>query len=269
MNMEPVTEKKMSGRIIALISALIFLVMFIIYYSIMMMMSPGSKYAEIRNEFGIDSTEQHRKDNPIFSDSTYLKLLKEKAFLQSRMIMAETDSIYLTLNLGDSTAHLEISGVSVHKVKFTGMEASKIFIKGDENLILSLMSRPFTIANDRATIKKEPVMIKMAPKDTSEYKPDIMPDTSITEPVNYILEMTDGTRIYICQQENEKPEDRKSRSRFDFQYRLRDAWSSLKSIVRFRVPEYHLFIKIYLPRSDAKIIYRAIPKYGQVGLYRE
>jgi len=32
-------------------------------------------------------------------------------------------------------------------------------------------------------------MIKMAPKDTSEYKPDIMPDTSITEPVNYILEM--------------------------------------------------------------------------------
>ncbi|MBI5011077.1 MAG: hypothetical protein HZB98_15790 [Bacteroidia bacterium] len=81
--------------------------------------------------------------------------------------------------------------------------------------------------------------------------------------------MTDGTRIYICQQENEKPEDRKSRMAFDFRYRLRDAWSSLKSIVRFKVPEYHLFIKIYLPRSDAKIIYRAIPKYGQVGLYRE
>ena len=48
----------------------------------------------------------------------------------------------------------------------------------------------------------------MAPKDTSEYKPDIMPDTSITEPVNYILEMTNGTRIYVYQEEDEKPSDK-------------------------------------------------------------
>jgi hypothetical protein len=266
--MEPETEKKISGRSIALISISAFFVILIIYYSLMMMLSPGKKYAEIRNEFGIDTTEKSRKDNPVFSDSTYLKLLKEKAFLQSRMIMAETDSIYLTLNLSDSTANLEISGVSVHQTKFSEMEASKIFLKGDENLILSLMASPFTIAKDWATIKKEPVMIKMAPKDTSEYKPDMVPDTSLTEPVNYILEMTDGTRIYICQEENDKREDRKSQFRFDLNYRLRDAWSCMKSIVRFRIPVYHLYIKMYLPRADAKIIYRAIPKYGQVGLYR-
>ena len=266
--MEAETEKKLSGTGIALISVAAFIVAFIIYYSVMMMLSPGRKYAAIRAEFGIDSTEKSRKGNPVFSDSTYLQLLKEKAFLQSRMIMAETDSIYLTLNLGDSTANLEISGVTVHSARYTEMEASKIFITGDENLILSLMSNPFTIAGDRSTIKKEPVMIKMAPKDTSEYKPDIMPDTSYTEPVNYILEMTDGTRIYVCQQEIENGADRRSRFSFDLRYRLQDAWSCMKNILSFKVPEYHLFIKIYLPRSDAKIIYRAIPKYGQVGLYR-
>jgi hypothetical protein len=266
-DMEPETEKKISGKILALILAASFLLLFIVYYSVMMMLSPGKKYAALRSDFGIDSTEQTLKDNPIFSDSLYLKLLKEKAFLQSRMIMAESDSIYLTLNLGDSTANLEISGVSVHKVKFPKMEASKIFIKGDENLILWLLSTPFEIASDWSTIKKEPVMIKMAPKDTSEYKPDIMPDTSLTEPVCYILEMTDGTRIYVSQLENDKPQDRRSRFIFDFRYRMRDAWSSFKSIIRFRIPEYHLFIKIYLPRTDAKIIYRAIPKYGQIALY--
>ena len=58
-------------------------------------------------------------------------------------------------------------------------------------------------------------MIKMAPKDTSEYKPDIMPDTSITEPVNYRLEMTNGTRIYIYQEENEKSIDRMNLFTFD------------------------------------------------------
>jgi hypothetical protein len=265
---ESVTGKKISGRTITLISVAAFIVLFIIYYSVMMALSPGKKYAELRNEFGIDTTEKSRKDNPLFSDSTYLKLLKEKAFLQSRMIMAETDSIYLTLNLSDSTVNLEISGVSVHKAHYSVLEASKIFIKGDDNLTLSLMATPFTIANEWATIKKEPVMIKIAPKDTSEYKPDLMPDTSLTEPVNYILEMTDGTRIYVCQQENDKHEERKSQSRFDLQYRFRDALSCMKSIIRFRIPDYHLYIKIYLPRADAKIIYRAIPRYGQVGLYR-
>lgn len=266
--MEPETEKKISVRNIRLISISAFFVIFIIYYSVMMMLSPGKKYAAIRNEFGIDTTEKSRKGNPVFSDSTYLKLLKEKAFLQSRMIMAETDSIYLTLNLSDSTVKLEISGVSVHQTRFSEMEASKIFLKGDENLILSLMASPFTIAKNRATIKKEPVLVKMAPKDTSEYKPDIIPDTSLTEPVNFILEMTDGTRIYVCQEEDDKSDSRKSRFRFDLHYRLRDAWSSMKSIIRFRIPEYHLYIKIYIPRADAKIIYRALPKYGQVGLYK-
>ena len=72
------------------------------------------------------------------------------------------------------------------------MKSAGYLRKCDENLLLTMLSTPFTIENSIATIKKEPVMIKMAPKDTSEYKPDIIPDTSLTEPVNYILEMTDG-----------------------------------------------------------------------------
>ncbi len=265
--MEPETEKKMTGRTKLLISISVFLVLFIIYYSVMMMMSPVRKYTEMRKDSGIDSTEVSRKGNPVYSDSTFLKLVKEKAFLQTRIVMAGTDSIYLTMNLGDSTAHLEISGVSVHKVKFPRMEASKILIKGDENIILWKLSTPFEIARDWSTIKKEPVMIKMAPRDTSEYKPDIMPDTSLTEPVYYILEMTDGTRLYVSQLENDKPQDRRSRFIFDLRYRMSDAWNSIKSVIRFRIPEYRLFIKIYLPRSDAKIIYRAIPKNGQIAIY--
>ncbi len=62
-----------------------------------------------------------------------------------------------------------------------------------------MLSSPMTIVNDIATIKKEPLMIKMAPKDTSEFKPDIIPDTSDYEPVNYILEMDNGIRIFVYQ----------------------------------------------------------------------
>ena len=231
-------------------------------------MSPGNKLAEIKREFAVKPTVNNAAGERVYYDSSYLKLLKEKAFLQSRTVMAETDSIYLTINLEDRTSGIEINGVVVHKTKISNFSISKILIEGDENVILTMLASPFTIASSYATIKKEPVMIKMAPKDTSEYKPDIMPDTSIIVPVNYRLDMTNGTRIYVYQEENEKVADKINLIRFNVRERLHDTWSSLKSVALFKVPEYHPFIKIRIPRIDAKIIYRALPKHGQIAIYR-
>jgi hypothetical protein len=261
-----ISNKKPRGKVTFIVLISIISVL-IIYYSIMSMIGPERKMEEIKNEFKAKAGDKNEVDQRILTDSTYLKLLKEKAFLQSRILMAETDSIYLTLNLADSTANIEICGVTVHKSKMKSVKTSKILSQGNENTILSMLATPFSISQAFATIKKEPVMIKMAPKDTSEYKPDIMPDTSITEPVNYILEMKGGIRIYVYQDENVKLNDRISHLKFDINDRIRDTWSALKSVAVFKVPVYHPFIKIRLPRTDAKIIYRAIPKNGQVAVF--
>lgn len=254
-------------RKIAFIVLISIVSVFLIYYTIMAMISPERKLDEIKTEYGARSSGKNETDQRILTDSTYLKLLKNKAFLQSRILMAETDSIYLTINLVDSTANIVISGVIVHSAKMSNVKISKILEAGNEYSILSMLATPFTISNAFSTIKKEPVMIKMAPKDTSEYKPDIMPDTSITEPVNYILEMKGGVRIYVYQKENEKFSDRISRFSFDINDRLRDTWSALKKIAVFKVPEYHPYIKMRLPRTDAKIIFRAIPRNGQIAVF--
>lgn len=267
-NMENETTNKKSGRKVSFIVLISIIPAFFIYYSIMSMLSPARKLEELKKEFVTKTAEKSEVDKQIIMDSTYLKLLKEKAFLQSKIIMAETDSIYLTINLADSTANIEISGVVVHKAKMSSVKTSKILMKGNDNIILSMLASPFTISSAYATIKKEPVMIKMAPKDTSEYKPDIMPDTSITEPVNYILEMNGGLRIYVYQEENVKFSAKMSQFSFDIKDRLRDTWSSLKRVAVFKVPEYHPFIKMRLPRTDAKIIFRAIPKNGQIAVFR-
>jgi hypothetical protein len=261
-----IVSKKPHGKI-AFIVLISIVSVFIFYYSIMSMISPVRKLEEIKNEFGAKPADNNEADRRILTDSTYLAMLKEKAFLQSRILLAATDSIYLTINLADSTANIEISGVVVHKSKMKNIRISKILSTGSENAVLSMLATPFTISHAFATIKKEPVMIKMAPKDTSEYKPDIMPDTSITEPVNYIFEINRGIRIYIYQEENTKFSDRMSHISFDLKDRLRDTWSALKSVAVLKVPEYHPFIKIRLPRTDAKIIYRAIPKNGQIAVY--
>lgn len=241
---------------------------FFIYYSVLMVLSPIRKMAAIKEEFGFKETDKNKVDQRFFTDSAYLCMLKGKSFLQSRLIMAETDSIYLTISLPDSIINIEISGVAVHNAKMSSVKASRIIRKGNDRLILSMLATPFTISNSLSTIKKEPVMIKMAPKDTSEFKPDVMPDTSLTEPVRYVLEMTNGSRIFVCQTENENHDDRVSNFVFDMKYRLQEILMNLKDALRFKVPEYHPYVKIRLSREDAKIIYRAIPRYAQIGICR-
>lgn len=265
--MDTLEKKEPDWKVIILAIAGVFLLLFLVYYSIMSVLAPPRKLKEIESGIGLQQTSENKTDERLYSDSAYISLLKEKAFLQSRISMAETDSVSLTLNISDSTAYLEISGVEVHSAKISEMKISRILRSGNEYIITSLFSSPMNIVRDYATIRKEPLMIKMAPKDTSEFKPDIIPDTADYEPVNYILEMDNGIRIFVYQEPDTLTRDKNQLFYFDLNDRMKSAWSSFKSVVRFRVPEYHPFIKIRLNRADAKIIYRAIPRQGQITIY--
>lgn len=265
--METEVGTKKSGIRIGIIILILLICSFIIYFTVMSVLGPARKLELIKNELNSKHTDQNPIDNKILTDSAYRKLLKEKSFLQSRIVMAESDSIYLIIDLADSSANMEISGVVVHASKISDLKTSKILLKGDESVIYSRLATPFTISSSISTIKRDPILTKMAPKDTSEYIPDIPPDTSLTEPVNYIFETTDGTRIYVYQEENEKRSDWMSQFVFDTKDKLKNAINSMKSVIAFKVPDYHLFIKIKIPRADAKIIYRALPKNGKVAVF--
>lgn len=265
--MENLQEKRLTGKMRVPIIIGGILLMFLVYFTIMSVMSPGKKLDEIRTKYGLQQTTKNKIDERFYSDSVYMKMVRQKAFLQARISMAETDSVYMTLNLDDSTANLEISGVAVHSVKINEIKISGILRSEDEYAISAMLSTPMNIISDFATIKKEPLMIKMAPKDTSEFKPDIIPDTSDYEPVNYILEMDNGVRIFVYQDTDTITSDKNNLFFFDLNDRLKNTWSSVKSLARFRVPEYHPFIRIRLPKADAKILYRATPRRGQIAVY--
>jgi len=240
---------------------------FMIIHMIMSIMAPVKKLREIETEYGFVQNKKKPLDERIISDSAFLSLMKEKAYYQSRVTMAATDSIYMTLNLADSTVNLEISGVIVHTADITRQKISKILTR-NEYSILNMMASPFVIASDHSTIRKEPLMIRMAPKDTSEYQPDIIPDTADFEPVSFILVMENGIKIHIYQEEKLKAGDNFRRFVFDLKDRLRTCSAALSRTIKFRVPEYNPYIRIRLPRADSKRIYRALPGHGQVGVYR-
>jgi hypothetical protein len=110
-------------------------------------------------------------------------------------------------------------------------------------------------------------MLKIAPKDTSEYKPDILPDTSNVEAVNYMLEMENGFRLYVYQADEEE-KGNLNRFFFDLADRFRNSIDITGSIFSFRIPQYHPAVRIKLPKADARIIYRGLPRQGQIALYR-
>lgn len=260
MSADSINKKRRRLQVfyIAAISGII-----LIYFAVLSAMGPVKKMKEITSEYGpkADGNEL------TYSDSAYLSLFKEKSWFQTKSGMAKTDSIYLTINLADSTANLEISGVVVHSARISSYKLSSILNKGEKYPVYSLLSRPLTISESIATIRKEPLMIKIAPKDTSEYEPDIIPDTSIVEHVNFILHVSDSIRIHVYQEEYDKPAKKGSTFRFDLNDRLLLTWQALKSAATLKVPEYHPYVKITIPREDVKIIYRALPRKGQVALY--
>jgi hypothetical protein len=243
---------------------------FILYYSVMSLISPVAKISTTNKEFEYKQPEKGAivPDQRIQTDSAFVRLNREKGFYTARITMAETDSLCLALNLADSLATLEINGVAVHKAKIIRMRISKFFKKVNEYALTSVLSAPLNIMKDYATIKKEPLMIKMAPKDTSEYKPDILPDTTNSEAVNYMLEMQNGLRLYVYQQEEVRPKGGFNRFLFDLNDRFRNIWNTLKNIMVLKVPEYHPYVRIRMTKADAKIIYRALPRHGQISIYR-
>jgi hypothetical protein len=263
------TEEKIikPGKKTGLLILIVLLCAIIVYYTVMLLSGPEKKLNELSEMF-IKQDGKTNIDERILTDSAYLGLLKEKAYLQSRIAMAETDSIYLTINIPDSTINIEISGVIVHSTRIKYLEMSSILKNGNDFIISSMLSSPFTIVNEISSIEKEPLMISMAPKDTSEFQPDIMPDTADFEPVNHILEMHNGLRIHVYQEEKFVSGDGFHIFGFDLRDRLKSTLLAIKSVVVFEVPEYKPFIKIRLPRADAKIIYRAVPRNGQVAVYR-
>jgi hypothetical protein len=255
-------ENRKSNLVFFIITGVI-IIGFLVYYGVMLSLSPEKWLNEVKNEKSAKADEITEK---IGSDSAYLGRLREKSFLQSRTTLAQQDSIYLVIDLSEGISRLEISGVTIYKTKIHDYQISSVLREGDKNLLYTLFSSPLTIQNANSTIRKEPLMIKTAPKDTSEYEPDIIPDTSLTEPVNYILEMNNKIRIYVMQEENQSKSDKRSNIEFDLRDRLKFSMNNVKDALKFKVPEYYPYIKIRIPKADARIIYRAIPRNGQVAI---
>ncbi len=196
----------------------------------------------------------------------YIEMLREKALLSSQVKMADSDSIGLLINIRDSVLQLLIKGVPVRSVRIDEYDVSPFFQRANQEAVYSMLSSPLAITGMQATFMKDPVQIKIAPKDTSEAKIDAKPDTTDFEAVFFTLDTDRNIRFYFEQQEDTVGADRRSKFFFDLRDRSRNAKATMKEIFRFRTPPYAPYIKIWIPKAEAKIVYRAIPREGMIVL---
>jgi len=168
------------------------------------------------------------------------------------------------VNLFDSTIIMEIQGVKLLETRIQKIQSSKIFTRYKKEAFYEYFSTPFVIDSDYCTIPKEFFNIKIAPEDTiAAQAPKTMPDTTLKSPVYFTLYLDRGLMIDIRQTDTLRPEIFKDYDRYLRDKKISKMWDYLS---KFEVPPYDPWISIEIPHSDARSIYKALPKHAQVAV---
>ncbi len=195
------------------------------------------------------------------------ELVRDKTFLLARIAMAGNDSIGLTVNLRDSLVQIENKGVVLRQVKYGKATLSRFFRSITPSPYTRVFSKLFRITEIEGSVLKEPIVVKKAPRDSSEVTDSQSHiDTSRVEFIEWHLQLDSSLVVSFVQSERRF-------GNFDWptwKYRFRQHFKTLSSVVQdvihLRKPSYYPEITIYLPRQEAKSFYRALPPKGLVVL---
>ena len=196
------------------------------------------------------------------------ELIHRKTFLNPRIAMAANDSIGLTIDLSDSLVRLENKGVILREIRFSEAEISRFFKGMRPTPYVATFAKPFKITEIEGSIVKEPIQVKKAPRDTTEaaQQTSTTIDTSRVEFVEWHLHLDSSFVVSFIQNDGKA-------GNFDWptiKYRFRRHYQTLlethRALIRFKLPAYRPEITVFIPGSEAKSFYRALPKNGMVGI---
>lgn len=196
-----------------------------------------------------------------------INLLKDKAWLESRLKMASNDSIGLSIDLEKHLIQLELKGVVVMKTKIRDYSASGFFKRMNGNVYFSMFGSPLTILRFDSSIAKNPFKVKQAPKNEAEADAmDAKKDSVRKENVYWTVKLDRDIELNI--QGIDSISDSQSRYKlgqgFESNRNLKNIGSALRQIIQFKKPDYTPEILISIPENEAKAILRALPRRALV-----
>jgi hypothetical protein len=251
-------------------SILTFLFMaFFAGYLIACLLAPGQRIRQL-NLVGnreADLPERQKSDayNPAsMADAPGLdSLVREWAYLESRIEMARTDSIGMCINLRDSIMTLEIEGIAIHRARIERIRLDRFFRGLTRVAAYTLFSDPLIVEHEQASLAKEPVIVLRAPRDTMEAKLlPTQPDTLLRKPAYISLELSPGIHLVMIESSHTGTGGPIRKFFFELQVRSREAIQNTIAIASLKVPLYRPEIRIFLSGDDITTAYRAL--YGKI-----
>lgn len=204
----------------------------------------------------------------IKSHEDFSIISREIAFKKSLMEASKSDSIYMVIDLGDSSLQLHIKGVPIHYTKMSQVAIDSWLTEMPTAYFNYLYANPMTITLERSTIVKEPVVVREAPKNPEEAAVNAyQPDTLIQNPAFVEFELSQNLLLILEQYPDVYEIDTKARKQFSRDRMSRNLSNKLSSVTHLKIPHYQPQIKMSLPVKDLRAIYRALPKNVSIILH--
>jgi hypothetical protein len=221
--------------------------------------APVHKSSEFQELVRADSVFTDQFENP-YDHPEIDSLFRERAYKESLLKLAASDSIHLVVNLSDNTVGLSIKGVPIHQVRISASSRDKFLEKLPLVQETWLFSRPLPVLSQYASIVKEPVVVRQAPRDEEEAAQNAwQPDTLVQNPAFVAFSLEYGIQIIFEQDRIESLRDRWEKFNFYSHLQARKAAAAFADFLHFSRQEYQPVITIEMPVDDLRAIYRALP----------
>jgi hypothetical protein len=231
----------------------------VLFYLAVTVAAPIRKVNEL-NKIATSDSVFMKKSKAIAKYSGLLPLVKEKAYKEAELILAQQDSIGLIINFRNSTASLMLKGVAIQTSKIVEYKRDKIFDGIEAPAFRKLFSRPLHNTHDISSFVKEPIIIKKAPKDTIEAMRMLtLPVLPPIEPAFVSFDLERGFKLIMIQDSINTPEEIILEKKFKKDIRNQiygDIFSGIKDL---KTPKYTPTVIIKLSGKDVRSIYRALP----------
>jgi len=189
------------------------------------------------------------------------ELKKTELLLRARYNLSTEDSIYLVLDLINKVATLEMKGIPLHDSNIKEVWVSNSIRMFHNEALLHWIAQPFVLKNAVATIVRVPFIVKNAPKDTIEAnKSEVLPSARKTEDVYIVMNFERNLQLVIQQSEPSEGEDKMRIDSLRNSYVKREIDKSIKALSSLKRETIMPKIVITVPKSDAIILYRALPQ---------
>jgi hypothetical protein len=205
-------------------------------------------------------------EEQVYSAHKKIDSLRNLVTYKQALSMASTsDSIYMVVSIPDSLLSIYVKGVEIFSTKIIKHSQSAFLSYLNTQILMRQFAQPQKGVLIKSTLVKEPIKIKMAPKNAEEAaKMAIIPDSVSYEPAFISYKTQNGVILKISYENGFWG---------SFKIGLANKWTKFSVLVRAifhtEITDYQPEIDLVVDNIDLTSIYRALPGQPLIVIHLE